>query len=231
VLLDTDLIRERRLALGLSQPALAKRVARSPTVISLLERGENHQRLTLDLVAALASALGLQTVDLFRPPASGALATEDDVKVEAALATTGKGLSTTDLAKGFDWGIDRVHAALAALRDRLAPTGVNLHQHAGKWYLRPRVPVLSRPEQQRIEGSRVARDRLSRYDAEVLAAVVGGAADGRWVVDASNARKVALAHLLRLGYIEPAEAGLAATAGVRFSLGLDRADSVEARRR
>jgi hypothetical protein len=231
VLLNVDLIRERRLALRLSRPALAKRIRRSDTVITLLEQGENHERLSLGVVAALACALACHPSDLLARPDSGPPPAEDDVRVEAALAMTSKGLTTTDLATGLGWGLPRVRAAISSLRDRLAPTGVNLHLSAGKWYLRPRTAVLSRPEQERIEGSRVARDRLSLYDAEVLADVVDGEADGRWVTDASNARKVALAHLLRLGYIEPDGAGFAATAGVRFSLGLDRADNVAARRR
>ena len=41
-MLDTRLIRERRLALGLSQGALAGRLGVSPPLVRKLEQGENY---------------------------------------------------------------------------------------------------------------------------------------------------------------------------------------------
>ena len=224
MLLDVRLIRERRTALGLSRAALAKRVARSRRVVDLLEQGDNHPRLTLDFVRSLASALGVQPVDLVNSPKSAAAPLADDIKVEAALSTSGKGLTAADLSRAFKWRLDRVHAALEQLRARLAPTGVVVHQQAGKWHLRGRVAVLSETEHRRLEGSRVARARLSRYDAEVLRAVVAGQADGEWVRTASNSRNVSLSRLLKLGYIEPQGAGFRASTGVEFGLGIATTD-------
>ena len=222
MLLDTRLLIERRVALGLSRLQLAKRVAKSPTVIGGLERGDNHETLTLGLVASLASALAVQPRDLFATPTDG-VPQPDDVRVEAALSMVDKALSTRELASGLDWSDARTLAALESLRERLAPSGVNLHQHAGRWYLRSRVAVLSREEQRGVEQARVAKARLSLYDAQVLATVVAGYATARWVADASNAQRVSLATLLRLAYAEPdRDGGLSVTESVRYSLGLDR---------
>jgi len=220
LLLDVRLILERRLALGLSRPALAKRVSRSSSVIERLERGDNHDRLTLDLVVALARALAVQPGDLF-PAAAPRPTQPDDTRVEAALAMVDKGLAASELAQGLGWAYDRVLAALGALGERLRPTGINLHQHAGRWRLRSRVAVLGRDEQRGIEQARVANARLSLYDAQVLAQVVVGDVTARWVADASNAQRVSLATLMRLGYAEPSGAGLKPTQAVRYSLGVE----------
>lgn len=221
MLLDARLIVERRVDLGLSRPALARRVAKSGPVIERLERGDNHERLTVGLLAALASELGLQPRDLFSTT-QGSAAEPDDTRVEAALAMVGKGLSATELAEGLGWPHHRVLAALEALRKRLGPTGVNLHQRSGRWRLGSRVAVLSREEQGRIEQARVATARLSIYDAQVLAEVVAGKVTARWVADATNAQQVSLATLVRLGYAESDGAGFKPARSVGYSLGVER---------
>lgn len=173
-LLDTDLITERRTALGLTRPALARQIARSAPVIAALEQGTNHDRLTLRLLRDLASALALQPADLLVTPEHSGPITADDARVEAALATAEKGVSAANLAHALGWPLDRVHAALETLRDRLAPTGVQLHQHAGRWRVRPRAGLLTADERQGIERGHVASARLNIYDAAILSTVVAG---------------------------------------------------------
>lgn len=56
-------VRELRLSLKLSQAQLAARVASHQEFISDVERGEAN--LTLDSIVRIATALGVETIDLF----------------------------------------------------------------------------------------------------------------------------------------------------------------------
>ena len=59
-----DRVRERRVALDLTQDPLAARVGTSNDEISRIERGVREPRFST--IERLASALGLQVADLFR---------------------------------------------------------------------------------------------------------------------------------------------------------------------
>ena len=91
----------------------------------------------------------------------------------------------------------------------------------GAGNLRARTAVLSREEQRGVEQARVANARLSLFDARVLGVIVAGKATPRWVADASNAQRVSLATLMRLGYVEANEGGVKPSDALRHSLGLD----------
>jgi transcriptional regulator with XRE-family HTH domain len=221
VLLDTEVIAERRLQLGLSTLGLARAIGRSPTTISSLERGENDLELTLGDLVRLAEALAAQPWELFVPsqrPQPGA----DDLRIEAALALLAKATSAEDLADGLQWDLVRVHAALHALRRRLAVGGVRLQRNAGRYRLVPATGLLSNAEVRRLEQASVATSRVARHEARVLLAAVRGLTDARWLQNASNADRVAAARLTRLGWVTTSAGGLRPTTALTSSLGLQR---------
>lgn len=66
---DRVYLREWRLAKGLTQPELAKRVGTVKSEISRLERGS--RRMTLDWMSAISGALGISVEDLMTVPPIG----------------------------------------------------------------------------------------------------------------------------------------------------------------
>jgi len=218
--LDTRLIRERRLALGLSQGALAGRLGVSPPLVRKLEQGENHHHLTLALVGQVGEVLGVPLHELVSAPDERAEANPDDLRVEAALAERRKKVRASELARALGWTLPRTHAALKRLRQRLEPTGQRLQQRLGGWRLTSRGGVLTQRELEVLERATTARLRLTRYDALVLRALVQGELDPRWEAHANEAQRVALGRLLKRGYAQKTSSGFAPTDDVVFSLAL-----------
>lgn len=221
-LLDSDLIVERRLALGLSQPALARAVGRSPAVVAKMEAGENHESLTLDLLTRLSEVLGVPVSAIVRLHGEPENPTPDDLKLEAMLAHAGKGLTAKTLATATGWSLERTHDGLEMLRRRLRHSGVRLVHHAGRWRLRGVTGVLTSDEVQRLERASVSTDRLSLDVGRVLLAIVRGDVDAQWLRQATESQRIAAARLQRLGYAQMDRGKLRVTKDVRFSLGLDR---------
>ena len=69
-----------------------------------------------------------------------------------------------------------------------------------------------------VERTTVAHERLSVYDARVLRELVAGRIDSAWERGASEAQRVSLARLLRLGWAQKQAGRHEPTRAVRFSL-------------
>jgi transcriptional regulator with XRE-family HTH domain len=200
-MLNGSLITERRLALGLSVPDLARALAVSAPVITRLERGETAMDLNLRQVEHLADLLGVPVASLFRTETDQVAPTPDDVKLEAAFALIEKKLSSAEIARGLAWPLDRTKAALESLRARVAPTGRRLQISGGRYALRPATGILSDEEVQRLERAVVSHATLSVATARALHDVLRARVDARWVARATENQRVALASLIRLGWV------------------------------
>lgn len=221
-MLNAALIRERRLEMGMSVPQLAAMLGRSTTVVEGLERGTNHGKQTLALLATLADALAMNLTDLFelteaKPPAP------DDIRLEAALAATGTGLSAETVAHALGWSLPRTHQAIKALRDRLGATGQQLRQNAGKYRLVYNRGKISTDELRRLERRRVTTLGLRQQEAQVLLAVLRGQATSSWHRNKGASSQINIARLERLGYAEHGASTWHLTEAVTYSLGLLRA--------
>lgn len=104
-LLDGDLIRRRRAELGLSSRAIASQLGVTGSVVTRLEAGDNHQDVTLGLVAKLARLLGVDIADLL---ATDERVVDDERDLDGAVAAIGSMLLEA-----------RIETPGAALRDSL----------------------------------------------------------------------------------------------------------------
>ena len=218
-ILDTELLVERRLAQGLSQAALAKELGlpSTQTVVGL-ERGTNHERLTLHQLARLAIVLGVHPAELFAKPTSGAKPTADSLKVEEALANLKKKIHPEDLARGFGWTLKRTNQAFRDLRGQRASAGERVHYSGGRWGFTPGRAAVTSDQLARLERACTTRDHLSVSQARVLLAVARDRVDGRWMADASEDQRIAIAKLLRLRWIEEERGGFRLESAVRANL-------------
>ena len=167
--LDTELIFERRVSLGLSAIDLASRLGVSTVTVRSLETGRNHDRLTLHFLARLAETLGLRPVDLLAHSRDEELEpAERDVKAEAALALIGRKISPTDLSLAFGWTLDETHGACRLTPKPADSTGIRVHYTGGRYGLAPARGVLSPAEIRALERACVRRRRLGVPEAGVL---------------------------------------------------------------
>lgn len=201
-ILDTDEVLRRRLSKRLSQRRLATKIGVSETLVRNLEQGRNHELLHLGLVVRLAAILEIPLADLFRHTAEETAPQDDDVVVEAALATVRHAVDVAELAGALSWDMKRTNAALAQLQPRLEGSGQQLVNSG--WRKVALVPVSfgareglairqlsSRQRGLTVNTARVLRD-LHRIDAE-------------WHRRASNPQRTALAELMNLGIVRDDE--------------------------
>jgi transcriptional regulator with XRE-family HTH domain len=129
-LLDADLIRRRRMALGLSERDLAKRLGVTGFTVNALERAANHDDLPAGMIGALAEALALTPNELFNTPTGTQRpeVTVDAAAVGGLLAGDGRLVPTAALAEVLGWTGERVTAALDGLAVRLPEVGQRLHR-------------------------------------------------------------------------------------------------------
>ena len=220
-ILNGTLIRERRLSLGLSQPALARAIGVSSPVVDRIERGTNHDELNMRMVRQLAERLGLSMGGILAPPPCGSSAGEVDVKLEAALSLVSRRISLSGVARALDLDLPTAQAAIEALRERLAPSGRRVIYSGGKVQINPSVDRLAPDEVQRVERESMNEVRISVSQARVLRDLVQGRVDRYWKSEASSTQRNSLVTLIRLGWVE--DDGQLAQPGpeVRYSLNLD----------
>lgn len=221
MVLDTALIRARRLQLQMSERDVASAIGRSEIVVRKLEAGENHEQQTLGALVRLAEALALEPAELFSNRSSaGDGHGNDEVMIEAALATLARGLSAETLSRALGSPLPQVLSALERLRDRRRATGVRVHQRAGRWRLVPNEQVLGTHRLRELEREHLGRERLTLSQARVLKQLVDGRIDSTWVNAAGIDDRNALFRLRRLGYAEEHTGRWRATNEVLDSLGL-----------
>lgn len=140
MILDVELIRRRRVEVGLSHRAVAAGLGVTSSVIKRLETGTNHLDLTVGQLTRLAELLAVDVADLIattRPNPDGAdhspaevSPSDDDAAIVGSLLAATKVLTpTTAIAEATGWPLPRVHAALEVLTDRLPATGQRLRRN------------------------------------------------------------------------------------------------------
>lgn len=224
--LNTKLIIERRNQLGLPRLVLARRLGINPLTMRRIEEGQAHGERSLRFVEQLAEQLGVDTISLLltddeadpRPPA------QDDVKLEAALASLPGMVHRDEIAGALGWDLERTNAAIAALKARLEPTGVRLQPGSwGRYDLRAREDVLSQQERQALARARAATNGLTLRTARVLREAIDGQLDSDWERSAATADRIAKAELLKQGLVHQAGQLTVPTEELTFSLLLDEA--------
>lgn len=227
--MNRRLIAERCRAGGLSLHAAAHRafvdasaLLEEPIPEQPWER-EVDDRMPLGVVRRLCEILDVSFEQLLGLPAPPPDAPDDDLRVEAALATFPEGISRDALARAFRWPLERVERALGSLEMHLRPTGRRLVRlDPDRVALGPNLSILSTPERQELVRSHDAGPPLYEEDAEVLLMILG-----RWdrrrdlnpEVSWDQARV-----LLGRGLVVRVEGEYAPTTDLLFSLGLDDGD-------
>jgi hypothetical protein len=224
--LNARLIRERRLAAGLSVPRLAVRIGVQSSLVWAMEHGP-HQALgalPLSVWQKLADELDLGLTDLFtddealhqRSPAP------DASVVEAVLLHFGDRLDAAALAAGLGWSLSRVGDALGALAGMSERSGRRLvRNREGRYRFEARRALPSAGQWRALYEalSDQAGAELSPEAALVLHGLLYGerrVSSDTWA-DADDATPELLARRL----IEPEGHGFGVAAEVRYSQGLD----------
>lgn len=193
-------------------------------IFSLPDSPQEDGRIPFGVLRMLSQLLDIDLEDLVdRPPDAPCVEQGDDNRVEAALASFPAGVARDDLARCFDWPLERVERAIARLEVRLRPSGRRLKQIGWHRYtLGPNLAILSRGERGRLSRA-VAREyeRIdNRLTATVLRYIIGGW-DGSGTY---NATPEALRDLEDRHLIEQRGGRLEPTPDVVFSLRLDDFD-------
>lgn len=230
-MLDRDLIRRQRLALGLSRGELRRRLGLSQNAWRRLLNDPDYDILSLGLVRDLAEHLAVTPAALLDGQRHlRATAQEDDVKLEAALAEAQGFIARDVLAEALAWELARLFAAADRLGERLAGTGLALRRDARGYGLRPRADVLSEREETQIArrcgraGDRRTAGPMTPATAAALRRLLAGdlySGD----LDERQAERQVLGRLLKLGYVEIAGDGLELSADVVDSLAPYATDS------
>jgi hypothetical protein len=222
------LIAERCRASGLPIHAAAYRAFVDPWV--LLDRPipeqpwrrEADDRLPLGLVRLLCQILDVSFNELLDVPGEPPDEPDDDLLVEAALATFPEGLRRDDLARAFTWPLDRVERALGSLEVRLRPSGRRLIPiGSDRFALGANLSILSAGELVQLRRCAKVGRSLDEPEAEVLLKIVG-----TWCRRRDLNPHVAWDHaqvLLGRGLVVSRDGDYVPSADLLFSLGLDEA--------
>jgi transcriptional regulator with XRE-family HTH domain len=233
-MLDGELLRDRRIAAGLSIRAVADQTGIPAQTLRAFEarRQAADRQLTLASLERLTRLLDVDTGELFIRPARAATSdaaarsqfTEvgqgrdrDVVKLQAALLAHGGVLTRDDLADALGWDLQRLEHSLRALRNRLQPTGQRLRRAGWNSYALTAAPAaLTARERQRLHGAASARQPLAPEAAAVLYEVTLGFRPPSWhhaLLAAEPAalrqlRQRSLVRLIGRDRLEPTEAVL-----------------------
>ena len=205
MILDADLIRRRRDELRLSQRQLAAQIGATGAVVRGLEAGTNHTTITVGMLDLLARALAVEPGTLFVRDSVGEPAESLDADVAmlgAALRAVDTSIPVSTLAAEFSWSPQRIHAAIAALSERLAGCGIRVRHVAGRLSIERSVEAIDRVRLQRVVRAHLSASGLSVLEARVLHQVMSGTLPR----ELSNAEHVALGVIINAGLVEVGEA-------------------------
>lgn len=221
-ILDGSAIRRRRLELGISERALARRLGVTSGVIAALEKGTNHRVLTVGMVDALAIELGVAISALLpaRPdpePEAGP-GTDRPACLAAMLVMAGGHAQAEALAEAAGWSLSELAAAMRELNAALGPLALWVARtSAGTVRLRTSEPGASRLMDQ-LARAEASQRGLDHGHARVLFDVAAGRADTAWQRAGGESRRVAVGFLERSGLIERQRSRLVLTDAARASL-------------
>lgn len=230
-LLNTDLIRDRRLELGLSERKLAAVTGLGQAVIRGLEAGTNHKDLTLGDLHRLADALALDAQHLLAATsateAAAGPATRDAhldqhvTQVGALLFDVDRLIPVESLALTTGLTLDQTHEVLAELDRRLRAVGLLLHRLNNAVKIWRTSDAVSRETLQATWRAHLARRGLDIGQVTLLQQV----RRGRRTKTLTNDQQVTAAQLVNAGILDRTSAGgVDLSADVRYSLLLDDQD-------
>lgn len=230
-LLNTDLIRDRRLELGLSERKLAAVTGLGQAVIRGLEAGTNHKDLTLGDLHRLADALALDAQHLLAATsateAAAGPATRDAhldqhvTQVGALLFDVDRLIPVESLALTTGLTLDQTHEVLAELDRRLRAVGLLLHRLNNAVKIWRTSDAVSRETLQATWRAHLARRGLDIGQVTLLQQV----RRGRRSKTLTNDQQVTAAQLVNAGILDRTSAGgVDLSADVRYSLLLDDQD-------
>lgn len=221
--MNRALIEERCRELGLDPHTVARHASVDPFFLVDTDGRRAEDGLPLGVLRFLSRFLDIGLDELVDAPRRPTEQPGDDVRLEAAFAMVGK-LCRDDIAQVFNWTLDRVERALAALETRLRPTGHRLH-HIGwhRYSIEAARSVLTAQERARLEGRTPCHKFLRAEDAEVLRLVIAGRTDKR-IWDRPGVR-LSVERLVIQGLLVDHGAELAVSPALRFSLRLDEEEA------
>lgn len=217
MLLDTDLIRRRRMELGLSQRAVARRLAVTSLTVARIESGDNHHALTLLQLHRLADVLATPLPGLFVQPSTPTI-DDDGVQVRelgALLHSADEPVARATLADLLATTPTRIGQLLDQLAATLEPAGLQVHDGPGGVALVPETTVRDPERLRELLQAQHASHGLTSTDATILARAHAGTLDPARL---GNADLVAAARLTNAGLLDD---DLHLTDDVAYSLGLD----------
>lgn len=216
-LLDSALIRRRRLTLALSERELATRTCVTGSFIHSVETDRNHPELSAAFLTRLADALGLLLHELFlyaanqlpeaaeadgAPYGHGA---EAPAVTPAHVATAGALLTTsatrtpvTVLAEAAGWTLDQTEEVLDILGAKLAVVGMVLQRTSNSVEVMPGATAANATEVTVLTRRTLARTGMNLRQARLLHQVHSGQLT---VKDMGNGTRVALGELMNAGLL------------------------------
>lgn len=218
-LLDTDLIIERCLELGLSPIDLARELGVSTVAIRSLEQGKNHDKLTLRRVRLLAETLGVPIAALLsREYQSSDRTASIELRAEAALALMSRRIYPHDYATAVGCTPEQAHTAFTRLRERRDGSGITVTYSGGQWGIGANRSLLTDGEVQALERATMKRTRINVSEAALLKKIIDRT-NGLRPDELTHAQQPMLARFLRLGWAIKRNSRYFATDEVRFGLG------------
>ena len=220
MILNTELIRRRRIELRLSQRAVATHLGVSGGVVRGLETGFNHTDITVGLLTKLADILAVNIATLFQhhdtDTGADGTARDDVATLGAALHTSDTLTPVTALAEALGWTADRVNTAAGQLAGALEQCGLRLHRLNGQLAIERSSEALDTDRIRSVTRAHLLRAGISITEARLLKRI----ADGRPLRDLSNADAVAVGVLTnaRLITTTPPSATMTLDDDVSFSV-------------
>lgn len=221
-ILEADELVRLRHAAGLSQRALGRTIGVSGNLINRLEGGAADTNLTLHQLHRIAETLGTTPRALLhRRPTDTPIAYPDAARAAAALADSPSMVSTEELALTLSWDLVRARRALLHLRRALQGTGLALRRSPNGFKLTADADSLSPEERRRLQRARIKRHGLRLNEAALLRVIATTHIGPRWEARARNSDRVAIAALLKAGYVTRTRHGYAISDDVAFSFAGD----------
>jgi transcriptional regulator with XRE-family HTH domain len=237
--LNGALVHTCRVSASLTVAALAARVGVHADVIWAIEEGDERQldQLSVATLVSLANSLDLRPSQLFAETEvpSTAPPTPDDVKLEVALLEHGATVTCEDLALALGWPLARIQLGLAALHQRLTPTGARLHPVGmDRYVVAPYRRALTADQWIQLGQARSAHTPLALEAATALYHIIAlnassfptsrrrrSQAPSTWRTDEWNDTDEGLRQLRDQGLLDADGPNFSPNQDVRYSLGLD----------
>jgi transcriptional regulator with XRE-family HTH domain len=214
-LLDSTLIRRRRLALALSERELATRTGSTAQLLHSLETDRNHTELTIAFLVRLAAALGLHVHELLlttpnpdndptpgpkdgQDDAPGGASPADVAAAGALLATARTRTPIQVLAESTGWTFDHTEVVLDALAHHLTTVGMVLERNPETVTIVPAATAATADDIAALSRRTLARTGMNLRQARLLHQVHTGNLTAK---DLGGPTRVALGELINAGLI------------------------------